>query len=225
MSNLDDRELTKRENYTILDSATETVRGAAEAVKETLVGAKEVIFGAAQEAKAEVKAAAREGETLPEVWAKADEAVCNTQAESLIKEARNLQSVACAQIGTGELQLQEAEKAQAAAALVAAQANAMTETALSNEVQGQEKLVLAGNKLMQAGAELQQQASGMATHQAAVNLHATTQMQQETAVKTAPVQPAEFHVLQSRVGIQCQTNMEQTAASEYIGAAIPPQVG
>jgi hypothetical protein len=220
MSNPADRELTKRENYTILDSATETISGAAEAVKESLVGAKEAIFGKAEEIRQ-----ANEGENLPQVWSKADEAACNIQADNLIVEAKTLQSSACRQIGKGEEELRQAERAQAAAAVVAARANLMTEQALANEIQGQEKLVAAGNKLMQAGAELQEQAAGMGNHQADINIHATSQINQATAVKTAPVQPAEFHVLQSRVGAECRPIVEHQLASEFIGTQRPPQVG
>jgi len=221
MSNLDDRELTKRENYTVLDSATETVKGAAEAVKETLIGAKEAIFGAAEEVK---QSAQIEGENLPQVWSKSDRA-CNFQAEGLIQEAKLLQSSACAQMCSGEEELKQAQKAQAAAAVISDRANQLTEQAITKEVMGQEQLVAAGNKLMQAGAELQQQAAGFGNLTADVNIHAKTQINQETAVKTAPVQPAEFHVLQTRVGAECRPIVEHQIASEYIGAQQPPQVG
>ena len=183
------------------------------------MGAKDAIFGKAEEIKEDLSA---EGQDLPHVWAKADEKICNMAAESLVQEAQSLKSEACRQIGQGEVELAQAQKAQAAAALVAERANMMTEKAVANEIQGQEKLVAAGNKLMQAGQELQQEAASMGSFQADVNLHATTQMSQNTSVEVPPVQPAQFHVLQSRVGVECRPVVETQMASETIGVSRPP---
>jgi len=209
---------------TILDSAAQTIAGAAEAVTGSIVGAKDMLVGKAQEAKefVEEKAGAiheevhAEGKDLPQVWSKAGNVECNTAAEGLVREACALKQEACKNISTGEAELQQAQMAQKAAEAMAAQANVMTGAALAKELEGQEKMVAAGNKLMEAGAQLQQEASAMGTRQADINLHATTQIRQDTHVEAANVPPAELHVLQQRGAMECKPVIEQTYASTKV---------
>jgi hypothetical protein len=81
---------------------------------------------------------------------------------------------------TAEKMLQ-AQRAQAAAAAMAEQANRITEEALTQQVHGQEKLAAAAQKMMEAGARMQQEASSITVTEVPYNLHETAEVRQATA--------------------------------------------
>ena len=138
-------------------------RGILGKVKDTVEGAYEKVTGKDKDAEYQCRKEFKKAEH---------------RAEELTKEGRHI-------LHGNEKDVKKAEKLQKEAAMLSAKANEATNHALSKQIEGQDKLALAGAKMMEAGAKLQQGA--FSGHSAAarvpINAHQTGQVLQ-TATNT-----------------------------------------
>jgi len=140
---------------------------------------------------------------------------CEFSADKLEEEAARLKEQACKKMQAADTTFMAAQAAQQEVERAAARANIVTNAALRQEIEGQKNLVMAGQKLMEAGAKLQEEAAGQ-THQAEISMIQKGTINQSIGVEVPKIPASEMHIIQNRVGAECRPVVETEVHSERI---------
>ncbi|KAH7670003.1 hypothetical protein AAVH_42775 [Aphelenchoides avenae] len=138
--------------------------------------------------------------------------------EEAEKRAHELRQEGLNLLDYAQREKQRAEEAQRAASEMAAEANRIAENALNKQIEGQEKLALAAQKMLEAGVHLQREAASVTVAEVPYNTHEVADIRQATVTSGAVVKDIkqDIHVVRE-AEVTCDQVRQEDRLEEKFG--------